>query len=178
MVWLALLRGINVGGKNTVPMPELKATFEVAGMARVRTYINSGNVVFESGETDRAALTLRLHDAIVDRFGLEVPVLVRSLPELRAALAPLPDAWANNDTMKCDVVFLADDLSAEEVLAALRVRPEIDDVLAVPGAVIWRVDRANATRSGLQKITASPLYRRVTVRNCNTARKLLALMED
>ena len=177
MVWLALLRGINVGGKNTVPMPELQAVSEAAGVARVRTYINSGNVVFEWSEADHTALARLLAGAIRDHFGFEVPVLVRSLPELHAVLAPLPEAWANNDAMKCDVVFLADDLTAEEVLAALRVRPEIDDVLTAPGAIIWRVDRANATRSGLLKLVTSPLYQRVTVRNCNTARTLLALME-
>lgn len=179
MVYAALLRGINVGGNNTVPMPALKAVFETAGMERVRTYINSGNVIFTSPDAgDRAALTARLEGAIRDRFGFAVPVLVRSLPEMRAALAPLPDAWVNDDMMRCDVVFLWDDLTAEEVLAALRARPQIDDVLVTPGAIIWRVDRTNARRSGLLTLLTTPLYKRVTVRNCTTARKLLALMEE
>jgi uncharacterized protein (DUF1697 family) len=179
MRYVALLRGINVSGNNKVDMRELKAVFEDAGMRAVRTYINSGNVVFEAPDAeDRAALAARLAGAIRDRFGFEVPVLLRSLDQVRAALAPLPDDWANGDAMKCDVVFLADGLTAEDVLAQVPPRPGVDTAIAAPGALIWKVDRANATRNGLLKLVGTPLYQQVTVRNCNTARKLLALMAE
>lgn len=179
MVYVALLRGINVGGTNTVPMAELKRVFEAAGLARVRTYINSGNVIFEAPDAeDRAALTTRLRDAIRERFGFDVPVLLRSRDELRAVIDALPAEWANNDAMKCDVVFLWDGLTADDILAEVPPRADIDTAVPAPGALIWKVDRANATRNGLLRLLATPLYKQVTVRNCNTARKLLALMED
>lgn len=178
MVYVALLRGINVGGNNKVSMKELKAVFEAAGMTSVRTYINSGNVIFSSERGDRAALVALLEDAIRERFGLELSVLLRDVDQMRAVIDALPAHWANDDSMKCDVLYLWEDVDSPSVLEQLPSRPEIEDVIYTPGAVIWRVDRSNATRSSLLKVIGTPLYKRMTVRNCNTARKLLALMEE
>lgn len=177
MVYVALLRGINVGGNNKVGMKELKAAFEAAGMTSVRTYINSGNVIFTSKSRDREALTRLLGKAISERFGFEVNLLVRDIDQIRSVIDVLPEHWANDQTMKCDVIFLWDDIDEASVLDQLSFRPEMEDVIYTPGAVIWRIDRENATRSGLPRIVGTPLYKRMTVRNCNTARKLLALME-
>lgn len=177
MVYVALLRGINVGGNNKVPMRELKAVFEAAGMSDVRTYINSGNVVFTTSESDRLALTANIESAIVEHFGFGVSVLVLDIEQIRSIVARLPDAWANNDAMKCDVVYLWDEIDSPAVLDELRFRPEIEDVFYTPGAIIHRIDRANATKSGLPRVVGTPIYKQMTVRNCNTARKLLELME-
>lgn len=177
MVYVALLRGINVGGKNKVGMKELKAAFEDAGMADVRTYINSGNVIFSSGIRNRARLTKMLEDAIARTFGFKVSVLVRDLKSLRAVGKALPGSWVNDATMRCDVMFLWDDVARPAVVKELPIKPEIEDVKYVAGALIWRVDRKNVTRSGLMKLVGSPLYKRMTIRNCNTTRKLLELME-
>jgi uncharacterized protein (DUF1697 family) len=177
MIYAALLRGINVGGKNKVDMAELRAVFEDAGMRSVRTYINSGNVVFASRARNRARLAGRLEQAIAARFGFDVKVLVRDLDSMRAVVGALPPDWVNDKTMKCDVLFLWDEADGPDVLDKLSVKPEIDDVRYVPGAVIWRVDRDNVTRSGLMNVVGSPPYQQMTIRNCNTARKLLELMD-
>ncbi len=177
MVYVALLRGINVGGKNKVDMKQLKAAFEDAGMTSVRTYINSGNVIFSSPDRSRARLTKVLEDAIAESLGFPVGVLVRDLKSIRAIVKALPRTWVNDATMKCDVLFLWGDVARASVVKELAIRPEVEEVRYVAGALIWRVDRASVTRSGQMKLVGTPLYKKMTIRNCNTARKLLELME-
>ncbi len=176
MRYLALLRGVNVGGANMLSMADLKTAFEAAGMTAVKTYINSGNVVFSTDVADRTRLTVLLMDAIRARTGLDVDLQLRDADDLGAIVAAIPAEWTNDDTMKCDVVFLQPDVDRAGMLEEMGPRPGIEDALYVPGAVIWRVDRANATRSRLTRIVGTPLYDRVTVRNCNTTRKLLELV--
>ena len=177
MVYVALLRGINVGGKNKVDMKQLKPAFEEAGMTSVRTYINSGNVIFSSSIRNRARLAETLEDAIARTFGFRIEVLVRDLKSMRAVVKALPRTWVNDATMKCDVMFLWDDVARASVVKELSIKPEIEEVKYVAGALLWRVDRNAVTRSGQMKVARSPLYKRMTIRNCNTARKLLELME-
>ncbi len=178
MRYLALLRGINVGGANKVEMKELKTAFEEAGMTAVATYINSGNVVFSSAMKDRHRLADVLEKAIEDRFGFEVRVLLRDVGQMKSLVQALPYGWVNDTSMKCDVLFLWPDVDQDSILDELDYRPEMEDVLYTPGAVIWRIDRRNQTKSRLPRIVGTPLYKQVTVRNCNTARKLLKLMEE
>lgn len=178
MNYVALLRGINVGGNNKVDMKHLKAVFETAGMRSVRTHINSGNVLFEHDKEKDAALTAQLEQAIENEFGFHVSVLVKSESELRAVIEAVPTGWCNDQTMKCDVVFLWDGMSAQEARKELRARDGIDEVREVPGVIIWKVDRENATRNGLLKMAGTPLYKQVTIRNINTVRKLVQMMEE
>ena len=177
MVYVALLRGINVGGKNKVDMKQLKAAFEDAGMTSVRTYINSGNVIFSSTNRSRARLTKLLEDATALTCGFHVDVLVRDLKEMRAVVKALPKTWVNDATMKCDVMFLWDDVARASVVKELSIKPELEEVKYVAGALIWRVDRNKLNRSGQMRLVGTPLYKRMTIRNCNTTRKLLEIME-
>lgn len=176
MTFVALLRGINVGGKNRVEMKQLKAVFEEAGMASVRTYINSGNVIFSSTIRGRPRLTKLLEDAIAKHFGFKIDVLLRDVRSLSAVVKAMPPHWTNDTKMKCDVVFLMDDIAQPSVLKQVQIKPELEDVLYVSGALIWRVDRKDVTRSGMMKLVGTPLYKRMSIRNCNTTRKLLELM--
>jgi uncharacterized protein (DUF1697 family) len=169
---------VNVGGTGKVSMADLKAAFESAGMESVRTYINSGNVIFEAEGGDRATLTDRLERAVRDRVGLEVGILLKDLRQMRAIVGAIPARWKNDASMKCDVVFLWKDVDRPDLVDELGPRPGIEDALYVSGAVVWRVDRKDATRNRLTRMVGTPTYKRVTVRNCNTARKLLELMEQ
>lgn len=177
MRYVGLLRGINVGGANKISMADLKSAFEDAGTRSVRTYINSGNVFFSTDIEDRGQLVDVLQNAIRKRSGVNADVQLRDEVEISAVVEAIPLEWANDDTMKCDVVFLQPDVDRVEILDELGPRPGIEDALYVPGAVIWRIDRKNASRNRLTRIVGSPLYSRVTVRNCNTTRKLLALLQ-
>ncbi len=177
MIYVALLRGINVGGKNKVDMKELKTVFEQAGMRAIRTYINSGNVVFSSRARSRVKLATHLEEAIAARFGFDVKVLVRDLNGMRTVVSAIPADAINDQTMKCDVMFLWDEVDRPDVLDDLTIKPQIDEVRYVPGAIVWKVDRDAVTRSGMMKLAGTALYKQMTIRNCNTARKLLELME-
>ena len=93
------------------------------------------------------------------------------------AVEATPPEWRNDKTMKCDVVFLWDSVDVETALSQLRARDGIDDVRTAPGIIVWKVDRENATKNGLLKMAGTLLYKQVTIRNINTTRKLLQIME-
>lgn len=176
MIYVALLRGINVGGNNKVNMPQLKAAFERIGLENVRTYINSGNIVFRDTSNAPGKLVDLIERTIHEEFGFRVSVLIRDINAIRTVIEALPDDWSNGQTMKCDVLFLWDDIDQEDILNQLIVKPGIDTVRYVPGAILFAVDRTNVTKSGLMRLIGTPLYKRMTIRNCNTTRKLFEIM--
>jgi uncharacterized protein (DUF1697 family) len=178
MTYLALLRGINVGGKNKVEMSRLKSMFEGIGLTDVRTYINSGNVIFTSRRRKPVSLTPLIEDAIAGEFGFPVKVVLRDLDNMRAVVDAIPSSWKDDSTMRCYVMFLWEQFDEPAVLERLSVKDGIDDVKYLPGAIIWRVDRDVLTRSGMMKLTSDEVYRSLTIRNCNTVRKLVALMTE
>lgn len=178
MRYLGLLRGVNVGGKGTVPMAELRSLMLEAGLREVKTYINSGNVIFESDAPDRASAAVELARIIRTGFGFDVEVLVLDTDGLRGIVGALDPGWKNDQSMRCDVMFLWPDVDSPAALEQITIDPSIEDVLYTPCAIIWRVDRANVRKSRVPKIIGSPLYKRLTGRNCNTARKLLELLES
>jgi uncharacterized protein (DUF1697 family) len=103
--YAALLRGINVGGHKKVPMAELRDVMTGLGWTDVRTYLQSGNAVFTTGDSDPGA---RLESAVADRFGFEVRCLVRTAEELRAVAAACPYPASELDPAKLLVLFLED----------------------------------------------------------------------
>lgn len=178
MIYVALLRGINVGGNNKVDMKELKKVFEEAGMSLVKTYINSGNIIFADRDHGQEELPAILEAAILAHFNLSIRVLVYSFDEFQRIAASIPDNWTNDQNMKSDVWFLWPETDDAAVLEELTIKPEIDRVKYVPGAVLWSVDKAYVTKSGMQKVIGTKLYKLVTIRNVNTVRKLTGLMEE
>ena len=175
MTYVALLRGINVGGKTRVEMPRLKAIIEKLGFTSVRTYINSGNVIFASETVPNAE---RIEAAIEKEFGFKVPVVLRSKDEIATLLKGFPESWVNDDNMKCDVMFLWVAIDTPAIMQQIPYKQEIEDVLYLPGAVIWRIDRDKVTRGAVLKIVGRDVYKQMTVRNPNTVRKLYELMKE
>mgnify|MGYP000944190069 CR=1 FL=1 len=96
MKYIALLRGVNVGGNNKVPMSELKRCFEKAGFRNVSTYINSGNVLFESEESDILKLISICREFLEIEFGFPIGLSVISGGALKDALEHAPDWWGND----------------------------------------------------------------------------------
>ncbi|MGM7724288.1 DUF1697 domain-containing protein [Metabacillus sp. Hm71] len=177
MVYIALLRGINVGGKNKIDMKFLKQTFEQVGMNDVVTYINTGNIIFSYKGLTKTELSHILEEAIHNDFGLKIKVVVRSVDDVRGIIHAIPDTWKNDKDMTSDVLFLWDEIDDESVLENLVIKPDIDTVKYVPGAILWSVEKKNITKSGKSRIVGSKIYKRVTVRNVNTARKIYELMQ-
>jgi uncharacterized protein (DUF1697 family) len=178
MLYVALLRGINVGGNNKVEMKTLKKVFEDLEFENVKTYINSGNVIFSSKQEKLTSISKKIETAVEKEFGFSVNVVVKDKEQIITINKALPKTWLNNDKMKCDVMFLWDEVDKESVLDELPIKEDIDDVKYVEGAILWRVDRDKVTKSGMIKIVGTKLYKQMTVRNCNTLRKLVAMMEE
>ena len=97
-IYIALLRGINVSGQKKIPMAELRELLTNAGLEHVKTYIQSGNVIFKSPETDAQKLELKMHEAIKTHFGFEVPVLVKTPSQLQQVFddCPFPEEKKTN----------------------------------------------------------------------------------
>ena len=110
MIYVAFLRGINVGGRKVIKMEELARIFTSAGLRNVRTYIASGNVIFESGSGSTTGLTKKIEKALLQALGYEVTAVLRALRELESIVArnPFKGKSSGGDIMQC-VVFLADE---------------------------------------------------------------------
>ena len=134
--WVALLRGINVGGKNLLPMTNLAGLFEQAGCAGVRTYIQSGNVLFTASRARAEKLPGLIASGIADRFGYQVPVLLRTAAELGETIRRSPFLEAGASENWLHVLFLANQPDAGRVgtLDAFRSPP---DAFAVRGREIY-----------------------------------------
>lgn len=177
MVFVALLRGINVGGNNKVPMKTLKEVFEKEGMTDVKTFINSGNIIFNSSE-DRSNLVSKLEKAIEKEFGFSVKVLLKTFREISEIRKALKNDWVNDANTKCDVMFLWEDVDSKETLKEFQIKDDIDEVKYISGAILWKVDKANVTKSGMLKIVGTPLYKKMTIRNANSLRKIYEIMNE
>ena len=180
--FVALLRGINVGGHNKVPMASLRSGLADAGLTDVRTYIASGNVVLrvpeDGGPVTREHVAEVVSRTLRDRLGVTVSVLVRSAPEVVGIAAEIPVPWVDDPTMRAEVLYLFDDVDEPEVVDRLPLAPGIDEAHYTPGAVLWAIPRAQVTRSGLPRIIGTPLYARLTMRNIRTARRLAAMVDE
>lgn len=177
MIYVALLRGINVGGNNKIEMAKLKLAFEALGFTQVKTYINSGNIIFATDINDGTQIVLKIEDAIQKEFRLKIPVVIRSFEQIQSTCNAIPDSWVNDSTMKCDVLFLWNEVDKESAIDDITVKRELVDLKYTPGAIMWRIDKDNVTRGGIDKFISSSIYKKITIRNCNTVRKLRSLME-
>jgi uncharacterized protein (DUF1697 family) len=175
--YVALLRGINVGGNNLIKMAALRACFEKQGLLEVVTYIQSGNVVF--GATDGTAATLcrRVERALASTFKYEASVILRTHREMQRIVARAPKGFgAQPDEYRSDVIFLKAPLTGAVAIKGVATTPGVDEAHAGPGVLYFSRLISQASRSRLSKIVSSPIYKSVTIRNWNTTTKLLEMM--
>lgn len=180
MIYVALLRGINVGGKNKIDMKMLKQSFERVGMESVQTYINTGNIIFSSRDKTATELPLILEEAIMEDFRLQIRVLVRSFPEIQNLMDALPSHWQNNAEMKSDIMFLWEEIDNKDIVARINPREgtgdSVDTVLYIPGTLLCSCDRRNQSKSFFVKLASSTEYKQMTIRNVNTTRNIHDIM--
>jgi uncharacterized protein (DUF1697 family) len=151
--YIALLRGVNVGGNNKIAMPELKAAFTATGFENVSTYINSGNVFFNSALDEATAQSL-CERTIAATFGLNISVGVITTGELRAALKNAPDWWNIGADIKHNAIFVIDPASAERVCADVgETKPEYEKIAYHGKVVFWSAPLATFSRTRWSKIT-------------------------
>jgi uncharacterized protein (DUF1697 family) len=174
--YVALLRGINVGGKTLVKMADLRACLQQLGFADVSTYIASGNVLFETGEDDVERLVATIEAAIEERFGLAIKVVVLDRASYARIVRAIPEDWIGDATRRANVAFVRPGTDAGEIVRELSPDPAIEDVRAVDGAVLWATRRDALNRSVVRKLIAGTAYKELTVRNLNTTLKLHELL--
>jgi uncharacterized protein (DUF1697 family) len=171
-----LLRGVNIGPRNRVPMAELRASLEEAGFGEVRTYLQSGNVVLES-KTKPEQTARKVEKLIADRFGLEIAVVARTRAELGRVVKRNPLGKVAADHKRYQVSFLDGPLPAasKRKLEEARAEPER---LVVDGREIYAWHPAGVARSKLWAALAGPgLGVTATARNWTTVTKLLELLD-
>lgn len=175
--FLALLRGINVGGRNKVTMPELAALFANNGFQQVMTYINSGNVIFESDITDTASLKASCEALLAERYPFDIPVAVFSAEEIAQAMANAPAWWNADATATNDAFYVIPPVTVQEVFDQVgQLRPEYEQVASHGRVIFWTAARKTFSRTRWSKIVQYPAYRSITLRNANTALRLAQLV--
>ena len=172
MTYVAFLRGVNVGGKGIVSMAAIKDAVAALGLSDVRTYINSGNVIFSTGASNAQKLTGRIEKALEEHTGMAVKLLVMDHKTLKKMVDAIPPSWVDDKTMRTYVLLLWRELDDRTILDRLPIKPGVDELRYVPGAVIWRVDRENVGRSQMNRLVGTPQYKKITIRSANTMRKL------
>lgn len=176
--YIALLRGINISGKNKIAMPSLKAAFEDMGFLNVSTYINSGNVLFSCDSHENSEIADQCKAMIEEKFHLDVPVAVISKAELSQALEHAPDWWdiPSEEEVIHQAIFLIAPVAATEVYQAVgEPKPEYEQVAFYQNVIFWSAPRATLSRTRWYKIASSSVNSKVTIRNASTAKNLLLL---
>jgi uncharacterized protein (DUF1697 family) len=168
---VALLRGVNVGKSRRVEMKRLRSLFERLGHANLSTYLNSGNVIFDSGR-EPAAAGRDVEAALKSELGIDSRVLVKTGPEMGRIARAIPPGWQNDSGRRCDVAYLFPEVDFRTTIDELPVKREYVDIRYTKGAVFWYVDRRDYNRSHLNRLIAHPYYQLMTIRNVNTARAL------
>jgi uncharacterized protein (DUF1697 family) len=177
--FVALLRGVNVGGNNMISMSELTECVQGLGFSDVRTYINSGNVVFRARARNPRKLEEDIEAAIDRRFSASIRVLVRDLDQMRALVEDIRRTWTQEDKgERRNVMFLAQEIDSEDLLEQLKPKPEIEAVSYRPGALLWSASRRALSRSEMVKLNRMKIFQAMTIRNPNTTQRLYELMSE
>lgn len=174
-IWIALLRGINVGGNNILPMKDLRTLLEAQGFEDVKTYIQSGNIVFRSGSDNKTALANQIEVAIEQNFGFRPPVLLLSIDDLDAAVAanPIPEG----DPKTVQFCFLFEPAPGTDV-DALKELSIPSEQFALTDVVFYLHAPDGIGRSKLAAKMAQHIPSEMTVRNLRTVLKLQEMAQS
>jgi uncharacterized protein (DUF1697 family) len=177
-VFVALLRGVNVGGNNMISMRSLKESFEEMGLTQVTTFINSGNIIFTTKEADARKLEKKLEQMLARDYQLDSRVVVRSLSEMTKLIESLPRNWNDDSRWRYNVIFLRHTIDSEKILEELSFKRDIEEVSYCPGALLWSAQVSDMSRTNMLKLSSRKIYQDMTIRNLNTTRKLHGLMKQ
>lgn len=176
--YIALLRGINVSGKNKIPMSELKKGFAELNFTEIATYLNSGNVIFLSAIDDKNVLSDKIKTMIKDRFDLDIPVYVVLQEELKELLNHAPDWWGDdNKEIYDNLIFIMPPLSYEEFYDEIgNPKEEYEKVHPYKNIVFWSFSRKDYQKTNWwSKTASSKVSDKITIRTANTVRKIVSI---
>lgn len=175
--YVALLRGINVGGRNAVAMAELREAFEAGGYLAVSTYIQSGNVLFDSAAPSDS-LPVELEAMLERRLGVRLVVVVRSNQQLRNIVDKAPAGFGGEPNIyHSDVIFLKAPLSSKQAMRVVERREGVDQVWTGTGVLYFARLSERLAQSRMSRIVGTPEYQQMTIRSWTTTTKLLGLLE-
>ncbi|MDR2839863.1 MAG: DUF1697 domain-containing protein [Paludibacter sp.] len=176
--YLALLRGINVGGNNIIKMNELKNLFHETGFSDVITYIQSGNIIFNAVETDKQILIEKIRNKLFEKLKTEINIAILTLSEMTEIICEKPEKFGeDNYNYKYDVVFLIEPLTANEAIKKFEPKEGVDKIEQGTNVLYFSRLQAEYTKSRLSKIAGSSIYKNISIRNWNTTEKLYELMK-
>ena len=174
--FIILLRGINVGGKNKVSMKELKELLEMNGFHDVITYINSGNLIFSSENSDIGTLKSECEAIIFKKFKLKLNAMIISADDLLEALHNAPDWWDADKESKHNAIFVIPPATVEEVFSEVgEIKPEYEKAGCFGRVIFWSAPLKTFSRTRLSGVVGSSVYNSITIRNSNTVKKLAEL---
>lgn len=176
--YVALLRGINVGGNNKVSMPLLKELFEKAGFENVKTYINSGNVLFSARESNVNTLREECEQLILNGFGLNVQTVVLSARDYESIVSRAPLWWNSNSEEKHNAIFVIPPLQPEEIVSKIGFNPEYEKVYCCDSVIFWSASLKHFSKTKISGISSTKEYGSVTVRNANTFLKIRSILNE
>jgi uncharacterized protein (DUF1697 family) len=177
-LFVALLRGINVGGNNMISMSSLKISFERSGFTDVATYINSGNIIFRSKDRDARKLEQKIEGLLEREYKLGCKVVVRSFAEMAALVMSLPKTWNSDDRWKYNVIFLRHSIDSQDIVERLNAQSDIEELVYRPGTLLWSAKVSEVSRTVMQKLPGQKIFQDMTVRNLNTTKKIYELMKS
>jgi len=169
--YIALLRGINAGKLRRVDMKKLKLVFETIGCTNVSTYINSGNVIFESGKTKKYICD-EVEQKLNQEFEFKIPTLIKTKKEIQKIAEAIPSNWQNDKQQRTDIAYLFKEIDSEKITDEIPFNKDVTDIRYTNGAVFWNIDRKDYAKSRLNKLIGCKFYKFMTLRNVNTARFL------
>ena len=172
--WIAFLRAINLGGRNTLPMRELATALEKVGLGRVKTYIQSGNVIFRASGTKAAALAEKISAAVEESHGFRPRVIVLSVDEVARAADANPFKKGEAEPRSLQLYFLAESPEDPDLKSLDRFKTT-REAFALEGNVFYLYAPDGLGRSRLAKRVERHLGVEATVRNWRTVSKVLEL---
>ncbi|WP_423783557.1 DUF1697 domain-containing protein [Eubacterium callanderi] len=143
--YIAFLRGVNISGKNKVPMTRLKNEFEKLEYKEVKTYLNSGNVIFSSDKNNIKSITKQIVTIIKKQFSLDIPIFVIEKEELEDILRNAPDWWGNKDKEIYDnLIFIMPPTTFVDVFSEIgEAKEKLEKILNYKEAIFWSFSRKN-----------------------------------
>ena len=181
--YIALLRGINVGGNNKIYMSELKAAFEQADFSEVSTYINSGNVIFSTDETNEVVIKECCEQLIQKTFALPISVAIISAKDFHKALANAPEWWGQDPNSRHDAFVVIHPRTAPEICAMVSqlgdCKLEYEQAAYHGKIIFWSAVKETFNYTIWSKVMRNKVvHSSITVRNSNTMRKLAELTKE
>ena len=176
--YIALLRGINISGKHKISMTELKKDFENIGFTEIKTYLNSGNVIFSSNKTDKENITRQLETMLKDHFDFDIPIAVIPKEQLIDILHNAPEWWGNEDKEIYDnLIFIIPPTTFTDIFNKIgEPKHELEKIKNYKNAIFWSFSRKDYQKTNWWPKTANASIRNsLTIRTANTVKKIAAM---